>query len=124
MEVAENLTRFDGVDDANAYGVSIPGMEGRAGMVALVVEDGFDPKAFYTYVQEHLADYARPVFLRIQSTIDVTGTFKQRKVELVKQGFDPQGISDPLFIMDHKTHIYVSVTQPLYDDICSGKRRL
>lgn len=123
-EVAENLTGFDGVDDANAYGVSIPGMEGRAGMVALVVEDDFDPKAFYTHVQEHLADYARPVILRIQTTIDVTGTFKQRKVELVKQGFDPQGISDPLFIMDHKTHSYVSVTQALYDDICSGKRRL
>lgn len=123
-EVAENLTGFDGVDDANAYGVAVPGMEGRAGMVALVVEDDFDPKAFYTHVNEHLPDYARPVFLRIQSAIDVTGTFKQRKVELVKQGFDPQGISDPLFVLDHKAQSYVSLTSALYADICSGKRRL
>lgn len=123
-EVAENITGFGGVDDANAYGVSVPGMEGRAGMVALVVEDDFEPKAFYAYVHEHFPDYARPIFLRIQSAIDVTGTFKQRKVELVKQGFDPLGISDPLFLLDHKAQSYVSLTDTLYDDICSGKRRL
>lgn len=123
-EIAENLTSYPGVDDANAYGVAVPGMEGRAGMVALVVEDDFDPKAFYRHVNEHLPDYASPVFLRIQSTIEITGTFKQRKVELVKQGFDPSGISDPLFFLDHRAQSYVPLTNALYDDISSGKRRL
>lgn len=123
-EVAENLTGFDGIAEANAYGVSVTGMEGRAGMVALVVEDDFDPQAFYAHVKEHLPDYAQPVFLRIQSSIDVTGTFKQRKVELVKQGFDPKGVSDPLFVIDHKAQNYVTLTDTLYDDVCSGKRRL
>ena len=44
--------------------------------------------------------YARPVFLRLQPQIDVTGTFKQRKVELVREGFDPSAIADPLYWFD------------------------
>lgn len=123
-EVSENLTNFTGVHEANVYGVSVPGMEGRAGMVALVVEDDFDPAAFYSHVRKALPDYARPVFLRLQNHIEVTGTFKQRKIELVKQGFNPEGLADPLFIIDEAAQSYVNLTPALYDDICSGKRRL
>ena len=36
-----------------------------------------------------LPDYARPVFVRIRKDLDMTATFKQRKIDLVKQGFDP-----------------------------------
>lgn len=123
-EVSENLTGFEGVHEANVYGVSVPGMEGRAGMVALVVEDDFDPAAFYAHVRKALPDYAHPLFLRLQNHIEVTGTFKQRKVELVKQGFDPDGLADPLFVIDHTAQTYVKLSTALYDDICSGKRRL
>ncbi|MBL4646301.1 MAG: long-chain-acyl-CoA synthetase, partial [Rhizobiales bacterium] len=123
-EVSENLSVYDGVDEANAYGVVVPGMEGRAGMVALVVEDGFDPQEFYSHVCEHLPDYARPVFLRIQGKIETTGTFKQRKIELVKQGFDLQSVSDPILIMDHKAKAYVSLSQTVYQEIIAGQRRL
>ncbi|MEH6725333.1 MAG: hypothetical protein V7703_04175 [Hyphomicrobiales bacterium] len=64
------------------------------------------------------------MFLRLQNHIDITGTFKQRKVELVKQGFDPGGLTDPLFAIDHDAKSYVSLSPALYEDICSGKRRL
>ena len=35
-EVAETICQFPGVRDANVYGVTIPGTEGRAGMAAVV----------------------------------------------------------------------------------------
>jgi fatty-acyl-CoA synthase len=35
------------------------------------------------------AAYARPVFLRLQPEMEITGTFKQRKVELVKKASIP-----------------------------------
>ena len=43
-EVAEAIAAFPGVREANVYGVSVPGYEGRAGMAALVVDgaDHFD----------------------------------------------------------------------------------
>jgi len=35
-----------------------------------------------------LPAYARPIFLRMRKRLDTTGTFKQRKIELVAEGFD------------------------------------
>tara|TARA_R110002124_G_scaffold66612_6_gene181296 strand:+ start:2656 stop:4482 length:1827 start_codon:yes stop_codon:yes gene_type:complete len=123
-EVSENVTGFAGIREANVYGVAVPGMEGRAGMVAMVVEDDFNPNRFYGHVCQTLPDYARPVFLRIQNSIETTGTFKQRKVELVRQGCNPANVSEPLFMLDHRSESYVSLSQSLYEAICSGKRRL
>ena len=37
-EVAEALSTVPGIREANVYGVSVPGMDGRAGMAALVVD--------------------------------------------------------------------------------------
>ena len=38
-EVQEAITAFPGIKEANVYGVSVPGAEGRVGMAALVVEE-------------------------------------------------------------------------------------
>src|ERR1700742_39686 len=96
-EVAEALSAIAGIKEANVYGVTVPGMDGRAGMAALVVDGAFDITTLAEKLEGHLAPYARPVFLRLQPQIDVTGTFKQRKVDLVREGFDPSTISDPLY---------------------------
>ena len=40
--VAEALGAFPGVSEAAAYGVAIPGTEGRAGMAALVADEPLD----------------------------------------------------------------------------------
>src|SRR5207247_6272868 len=81
-EVSEAITVFPGIAEANVYGVSIPGKDGRAGMAALVVEGNLDLAALRAHLVAHLPEYARPLFLRIKSEIDVTGTFKQKKVDL------------------------------------------
>src|SRR6266849_2704986 len=88
-EVAEAIDVFPGIKEANVYGVRIGSLDGRGGMAALVAEDGLDLAALRAYLVKHLPEYARPMFLRIQGEIDHTGTFKQKKIDMVRQGFDP-----------------------------------
>ena len=44
--------------------------------------------------------YAVPMFVRVQTEMSVTSTFKQLKGQLVKEGFDPALISDKLYCED------------------------
>jgi fatty-acyl-CoA synthase len=123
-EVAEVLSVAHGVREANVYGVAVPGQEGRAGMAALVVDDTFDPAALYDHVARALPTYARPVFLRIGTELEVTGTLKHRKVELVKQGFDPKVVPDPVLFADTAANRYVPLAPALHDRIVAGEVRL
>ncbi|MCA3708716.1 MAG: long-chain-acyl-CoA synthetase, partial [Phenylobacterium sp.] len=86
-----------GVVEANVYGVEVPGADGRAGMAALVTGEGFDLGILAARIAADLPEYARPAFIRLQPEMEVTGTFKQRKVELVADGFDPAKVAGPLF---------------------------
>jgi fatty-acyl-CoA synthase len=123
-EVSELMSLFAGIREANVYGVEVPGHEGRAGMAALVCDEDLNLADLHSYLTARLADYARPLFLRMRSEIDTTATFKQRKVALVKEGFDPGNISDTLFFDDPRVHAYVRLDSALYQEIVSGKVRL
>lgn len=123
-EVAEALGHFDGVQDANVYGVSVPGRDGRAGMAALVVHDNLNLSALWSHLAERLPDYARPVFLRIRRDMDMTATFKQKKIDLSKQGFDPEASGDPIYLNDPTKKAFVRVDAALYKKICAGQVRL
>jgi fatty-acyl-CoA synthase len=125
-EVAEVLTSFPGIHEAIVYGVEVPGHEGRAGMVALSVPDveGFDLAAFRAHLAAHLPDYARPLFVRFQPHLDMTSTFKLRKVELVKEGFDPAAIADPIFVEEARSKTFVRLDAGRFRDICDGRLRV
>ena len=110
QEVAEALSGFDGLLLANVYGVRVPGTEGRAGMAALIVDhaDGFDGRAFFEHCSERLAAYAQPVFLRLSRQADMTSTFKLRKVDLQRDGYDPANAKDdPLLVRDDAQKSFV-----------------
>jgi len=96
-EVAERLSEIPGVKEANVYGVSVPGVEGRAGMAALVTDAAFDLADFQKRAEAALPGYAMPLFVRLQPEIETTGTFKYRKVDLVEDGYDPMKIKEPLY---------------------------
>jgi fatty-acyl-CoA synthase len=113
-EVQEAITVFPGVAEANVYGVAIPGKDGRAGMAAIVTEGNIDLAAFRDHINAHLPEYARPLFLRIRAELDITGTFKQKKVDLVKQGFDPAASGDPIYFNDPAAQAFVRVDPALY----------
>lgn len=109
QEVAEALGGFPGLDVANVYGVEVPGAEGRAGMAALVLRDpaAFDGAAFFAWVAERLPGYAAPLFVRLSPEPDQTATFKLRKVDLQREGYDASRISDPLLVRDEDARAYV-----------------
>jgi len=111
-EVAEVIAQFPGPASVNVYGVRVAGEEGRAGMVSLTFPDAsrFDPEAFHEFAVERLATYAVPLFVRISHAADLTATFKLRKVDLQREGYDPQRTADPLYVRDAKAGTYVPVT--------------
>jgi fatty-acyl-CoA synthase len=123
-EVSEIISAFAGIHEANVYGVAVPGREGRAGMAAIVCDEDLNLADLRSYLAAHLPDYARPLFLRIRNEIDVTATFKQRKIGLVKDGFDPAYVQDAMFFDDPRTHAYVRVDDILYKQIVSGAVRV
>jgi fatty-acyl-CoA synthase len=123
-EVSEALSVLPGIKEANVYGVAVPGTDGRAGMAALVVSPEFDIATLAAKLAANLAPYARPIFLRLRPEMEITGTFKLRKVELVKDGFDPGTISDPIYILHNSNPAYVPLTQEIYADIAAGKMKL
>ena len=123
-EVAEAIASCPGVVDVNVYGVTVPGADGRAGMVALVVDRTFDPAALRAHLIERLPDYARPLFLRIRNELELTDTFKLKKKELANAGFDPRRTADPLYFDDPMPGAYVVLDPALFARICGGELRL
>jgi len=123
-EVEIAISSFPGVTQAIVYGVAVPGQDGRAGMAAITPKHGVDVAALYAHLARHLPAYARPAFLRFQDDVEVTGTLKVRKVDLVRDGFDPMTTSDPLLVADNEAQTYRPISQEVLRDIVSGKLRL
>jgi fatty-acyl-CoA synthase len=110
-EVAQVLAQYPGVAVANVYGVRVTGNEGRAGMVALTLADGhnFDARDFHRFAAARLAGYAVPLFLRLAQTADLTTTFKLRKIDLQRAGYDPARCPDPLYVRDAANDCYLAL---------------
>jgi len=123
-EVNDAVRDFTGVVDATTYGVSIPGTDGRAGMSAIVVNEGFDIEALPGHLAQRLPVYARPVFIRISRELDATETFKQKKGELAREGFDPGAVVDPMFMLEPKSGDYVALDSGAFAQIVDGTIRL
>ncbi|HEY4403667.1 MAG TPA: long-chain-acyl-CoA synthetase [Xanthobacteraceae bacterium] len=123
-EVSQAMTEYPGVREANVYGVSVPGTDGRAGMAAIVVEEGFDLAGFRAGLDERLPDYARPLFLRILGAIEVTATFKHKKSDLAKAGYNPSLSDDAIYFNDAGRGAFVRLDQTLYQRIQGGSMRM
>ena len=122
-EVAEAICAFPGIKQSNVYGVAIPGTDGRAGMVTLVTDAELDLAAFRTHLINRLPDYARPVFLRIRTQMEVTATFKYTKSALVHEGYDPAASSDVVYFNDPERHAFIRLDGALYARIQTGQIR-
>jgi fatty-acyl-CoA synthase len=122
-EVAEAICAFPGVKHANVYGVTVPATEGRAGMATLVTEDELDLAEFRRHLIDRLPPYARPLFLRIRKNMDLTGTFKYSKTDLVRQGFNPASSDDAIYFNDLELGSFTRLDQQLYERIQMGAIR-
>jgi fatty-acyl-CoA synthase len=123
-EVSEAICAFPGVRDANVYGVTMPGTNGRAGMAALVIDSALDLPAFRAHLLGRLPEYARPLFLRIREALDVTATFKHPKSDLVRQGYDPAASADAIYFHDPDRQAFVRLDQAVYTRIQTGQVRV
>ncbi|XP_032292968.1 long-chain fatty acid transport protein 1 isoform X2 [Drosophila virilis] len=122
-EVEAQLSNLVSYKDTIVYGVCIPQTEGRAGMAAI-----YDPtrevnvSKLGAELATALPSYARPIFLRFLRRIDLTGTFKLRKVELQQQGFNPAAIEDELYYAQPNGS-YAPLTQSIYEQIQRNELR-
>jgi fatty-acyl-CoA synthase len=123
-EVSETICAFPGVKHANVYGVTIPATEGRACMAALVTEHEFGLAEFRQHLMSHLPPYARPLFLRIRKNMDLTGTFKYSKTDLVNDGFNPVACKDAVYFNDLRSRAFIRLDRELYDRIQKGGIRI
>lgn len=122
-EVSERLSGFPGVKEINVYGVPVGDLDGKAGMAALVTGPEFEIDKLAEYVDREMPVYARPLFVRLQPEIETTGTFKYRKIDLVKEGFDPATTKDPLYFREPGKG-YVKVTKAVHGKILGGAFKL
>ena len=123
-EVADAVSTWHQVREAVVYGVEVPGFDGRAGMVAIVSDGVLDLDGFRRHLATRLPDYACPIFIRLIRAIETTETFKPKKQDLVRVGFDPNETTDPLFVNLRETDAFVPLDADLFERIRSGRIRL
>lgn len=121
--VSSAIDGFGHIEDANVYGVEVPGTEGRCGMAALKLLDGhtIDWDEFSAYIIDKLPAYARPYFIRLRPVIDANNSCKQMKKHLQQEGFDPRIISDPLYFLHPEFNRYVPLTMEIHESIILQK---
>lgn len=123
-EVESTISKVLGLVACVVYGVQVPGTEGRACMAAIQKSDGIDLTTCYDTFRQVLAPYSIPLFIRMCEDIEATGTYKLRKVEMQKEGFNPDVVKDPLYFLDPSTHSFVPLNQEIYQQIVERKVRL
>lgn len=123
-EVGEIINSFDQIRFTNVYGVAVPGADGKAGMAAVVLNEGIaelDADAFSEFVSRELPVYAQPVFLRVQNDIDVTGTFKMVKGDLREQGYDLDRVNDTILVLKPGAGRYERLDRAFAEKIAQGQ---
>ena len=123
-EVSEAISTYPGIKEANVYGVLVPGEDGRAGMASVVIDDTFSLDNLYEYLSSHLPKYSIPVFIRIAEEIEITGTFKYKKTDLAKVGFDPSLVKDKLYVASSEKNTFVDLNDDLFQKISNREIKL
>ncbi len=123
-EVSEVICAFPGVKEASVYGVAIPNADGRAGMAAVATDNELDLRAFRSHLSDRLPQYAAPVFLRIGRALPTTTTFKHTKNDLVRDGYNPSAITEPVYFKDPERDAFVRIDETLFARIQAGHIRL
>ena len=123
-EVSDAISAFPGVKHANVYGVSIPATEGRIGMAAIVTDYALNLAELRMHLIDRLPSYARPAFLRIRDDVELTGTFKYSKTDLVRDGYNPVATTDTIYLDNPESQAFHRIDSALYHRIQTGQIRL
>lgn len=122
-EVEAQVSNSAEYKDTVVYGVEIENMEGRAGMAAILDPEGkVDLVKLAEGLKTTLPTYARPQFLRLLKEVDMTGTYKLKKLDLQKEGYNPKTITDSLYYLTTKG-CFELLTEEIYEQISKGAIR-
>jgi len=122
-EVGEVLNSHPQINMANVYGVEVPGVEGRAGMVAFELDDGEELglESFQALVERELPAYAQPVFIRVQRSAKTTVTFKLLKGDLREQAYHLEQVNDdPVYVRKPRSTAYEVLDNGFYQQLLQG----
>ena len=124
-QVENIIGSYADVAGCAVYGVEIPDTNGKAGMATITPQENvqLDFAALYEYISKNLPSYAIPVFLRIKTEIDTTGTFKYKKADLKTDGYDKAKVSDQLYVALAKGKEYTPLSDTLLDEVNNGTHR-
>ena len=56
--------------------------------------------------------------------MDFTVTFKHKKTDLSREGFDPNVVTDPLFYMDSQRQTYSVLDEGVLNQVLTAKAKL
>ena len=118
-EVEGLISRHLDMTDVVSYGVGIPGMEGKAGMICVAdPENTFDVSGLAKSLSEILPPYAVPAFVRLSPKVHTTGTHKLKKFNLQSEGFDLSKCGqDRLFYLDVTSRQYKTLDHEAFTRI-------
>lgn len=125
-EVESVIMKWPEIEDAVVYGVTVPGRDGRCGMLYLTQkEEGkLDLNGLAAHMRENLPTYAVPRFIRIGQKVDVTGTFKFQKSKLKNAAYNVAEVDDPLHVLARDADGVEPITPEVQASIDKGDVRL
>jgi citronellyl-CoA synthetase len=119
-EVEKVANTFLNVALSTAYGVLMPGGDGRAGMLAIIPTDtqnDFNVTGLAAHLQAALPAYAVPRFVRINKDFEYTPTHKIKKLSLKTQGFNPDEVKDLVYVLLPDQDQYQPLTAEIHTKI-------
>ena len=125
-EVEGAVADWAEAEDAVVYGVSVPGRDGRCGMLYVTPREGpaMELAGLPELLRNRLPSYAVPRFLRVGRATSLTGTFKYQKSQLKKEAYDCGSLEDDIFFLDPASDAFVKLTPDLHKQIDDGDVRL
>jgi len=125
-EVEDVFSSFEQIDLSSVYGVEIPGTNGRAGMASIITDvevKNFNFDEIFKILKDTLPPYAIPKFIRFLSELSTTSTFKIRKSDMKREGFDINQTKDTIYVYLPGSSGYTHMTEEIYNNINNGKYR-
>jgi citronellyl-CoA synthetase len=89
----------------------------------LAADSTLDTQALAQYLDGELPVYAAPLFIRLLSELETTGTFKYKKNDLKQVAYDPAQTCDPLFVRLPGAKAFQPVDGQLWARIEAGEFR-
>ena len=138
-EVAEVIGKFPGILEANVYGISVPGSDGKAGCAATIIapeqRNHFPWSSLALHARSKLPKYAVPIFIRVvESELGSMAIHnnKQNKLPLREEGVNPAsrgskvagGGKDQIFWIPPNAESYVKFEEKDWQSLVEGKVRL